>query len=48
VEKNQGIAAKYNVRSIPTLIIFKNGKEVDRFVGVKNKDFLLKRMQAFL
>lgn len=48
VEKNQGTAAKYNVRSIPTLIIFKNGKEVDRFVGVKNKDFLLKKMQAFL
>lgn len=48
VEKNQGIAAKYNVRSIPTLIVFKNGKEVDRFVGVKNKDFLLKKMQPFL
>lgn len=48
VEKNQGIAAKHNVRSIPTLVVFKNGKEVDRFVGVKNKDFLLKKMQAFL
>lgn len=48
VEKNQGFAAKYNVRSIPTLIVFKNGKEVDRFVGVKNKDFLLKKMHSFL
>lgn len=48
VEKNQGIASKYNVRSIPTLIVFKNGKEVDRFVGVKNKDFLLKKLHAFL
>lgn len=48
VEKNQGIAAKYHVRSIPTLIVFKNGKEVDRFVGIKNKDFLLKKLHAFL
>lgn len=44
VEKNQAIASKYQVRSIPTLILFKNGKEIDRFVGVKNKDFLLKKI----
>lgn len=44
VDKNQAIAQKYNVRSIPTMIIFKNGKEIERFVGVKNKDFLKKEM----
>lgn len=45
VETYQSLAQKYNVRSIPTLILFKDGKEVDRFVGVKTKDFLLKKMK---
>jgi len=41
VDSNRESSAKYGVRSIPTLILFKNGKEVNRFVGVKTKDFLL-------
>lgn len=44
VEEFQSLAGKYNVRNIPTLILFKNGKEVNRFVGIKSKDFLLKEM----
>lgn len=44
VDKNQSTAQKFNVRSIPTLILFKDGKEVNRFVGVKNKDFLKKEI----
>ena len=44
VDHFQQIASKYNVRSIPTMVLFKNGKEVERFVGVKQKDFLLKQM----
>jgi len=32
-EKEQAISAKYNIRSIPTLAIFKNGKEIDRVSG---------------
>lgn len=44
VEECQIIASKYGVRSIPTMILFKNGKEIDRFVGVKQKDFLLKQI----
>jgi thioredoxin 1 len=45
IETYQSMAQKFNVRSIPTLILFKDGKEVDRFVGVKSKDFLLKAMK---
>ena len=45
IEQHQSIASKYKVRSIPTLIMFKNGKEVNRFVGVKTKDFLLKEIK---
>jgi thioredoxin 1 len=44
IEKFQSLAAKYKVRSIPTMILFKNGKEVGRFVGIKSKDFLLKEI----
>ncbi len=44
VEESQNLAGKYQVRSIPTLLLMKDGKEVDRFVGVKSKDFLLKQI----
>ena len=40
VDQCQALASKFRVRSIPTLILFKNGKEINRFVGVKQKDFL--------
>jgi thioredoxin 1 len=44
VDSNRAASAQYGVRSIPTLILFKNGKEINRFVGVKTKDFLLKEI----
>ncbi len=44
IEKYQPMAQKFKVRSIPTLILFKNGIEIDRFVGIKSKDFLLKEI----
>jgi len=46
IEQYQLLAQKYKVRSIPTLILFKNGVEVNRFVGIKNKSFLLKQIQS--
>ncbi|MGF7138414.1 thioredoxin [Roseimarinus sediminis] len=45
IEKYQSLAQQFRVRSIPTLILFKNGKEIKRFVGVKNKDFLINEIQ---
>lgn len=41
VDKNQDLAMKYNIMSIPTIIIFKEGKEVKRFVGLRDKNELL-------
>lgn len=45
IEQFQSLANKYNVRSIPTLILLKNGVEVNRFVGIKTKDFLIQQIQ---
>ncbi len=40
VDNAQNIAAEFNVASIPTIIVFKDGKEVKRVVGVKDKNTL--------
>lgn len=40
IDESQDIAFEYNVMSIPTTIIIKDGKEVDRAVGVIGKDVL--------
>ena len=37
IDKNQDLAMQYNVMSIPTMIIFKNGEATKRFVGVTDK-----------
>jgi thioredoxin 1 len=44
VDEARVTASKFAVRSIPTMILFKNGKEVHRFVGVKTKDYLLREL----
>ena len=41
VEDENGLAAKYGVRSIPTLIVFENGKEKKRLVGPRPKAAIL-------
>ncbi|ABQ13196.1 thioredoxin [Dichelobacter nodosus] len=37
VDDNGDIAAQFGIRSIPTLILFKNGQQVDRIVGLASK-----------
>ena len=41
VEEYQSLASQYGIKGIPTMLLFRNGKEINRFVGVKSKDFLL-------
>lgn len=48
VEANKKIAAKLNIRNIPTIIIFKNGKEVERLVGIKTKGILNKALTKYI
>ncbi|RLD41480.1 MAG: thioredoxin [Bacteroidetes bacterium] len=45
VEKNKKISAELGIKSIPTIIIFKKGKPIEQFVGLKGKSFLLKAMK---
>ncbi len=46
VDSFQQIAQKYKVKNIPTLLIFKNGKEVKRIVGVKTKKAILAELKS--
>ncbi|MEL6606970.1 MAG: thioredoxin [Bacteroidota bacterium] len=46
VDQNAQTAAKYGIRSIPTLIIFKNGQEVDRLMGAQTKAALKEKLAA--
>jgi thioredoxin len=48
VDANQRTAARFGVQSIPTLIIFKDGKEADRIVGGNSKEAMAQRLQKFL
>ncbi len=41
VDKNQPLAAKYQVKGVPTLLLFKNGKQVWRQSGVLQKEQLV-------
>ncbi|MEI7663151.1 MAG: thioredoxin [Bacteroidota bacterium] len=44
VDEQKATAARFGIRSIPTMILFRNGKEVKRIVGVKTRDYLLKEL----
>jgi len=46
VDDNDTIAGQYNVRAIPTLLLFKSGKLVETFVGMKSKAFLKEQLLA--
>ena len=47
-DENQNIAAQYGIQGIPTLIIFKEGKEVGRTVGAMSKEKLQEKLDPIL
>ncbi|MEW6273521.1 MAG: thioredoxin [Bacillota bacterium] len=48
VDENQGPASDFKVSSIPTLILFKNGQEMERSIGFKTKGDLKKFVDKHL
>lgn len=48
VDENPNLAAEYNVMSIPTMIIFKQGKPVDQFVGALPKPAIISRLENWI
>ncbi len=48
IDENPGIAAQYEVLSIPTMILFKEGQLVNRMVGAMPKRKLLKELEPAL
>ncbi len=48
VDDAPDLAGQFNVMSIPTLLIFKNGKPVDQIVGAMPKDKLLAKLNPHL
>ncbi len=48
VDNNPSITAKFGVRSIPTLLIFKDGQVVDKQIGAVPKSILSKKLEAQL
>lgn len=48
VDENRELAVKYGVMSIPTVIYFKDGKEITRLVGVQSKEKLLDTAKGIL
>lgn len=47
-DENQSTASRFGVRSIPTILIFKGGREVDRLVGAHPKNTILSRLRAVM
>jgi thioredoxin 2 len=48
IDDNTDTAARFGVRSIPTLLVLKGGKEVDRLVGVQPKQEILRRLEKII
>jgi len=48
VDNNPGIAGKFGIRSIPTLLIFKGGKVLDQIVGVVPKGSIADKLNAHI
>jgi thioredoxin-like negative regulator of GroEL len=45
VDENPATAARFGLRSIPTLLVFKAGREVDRIVGAQPKAAIRRRLE---
>ncbi len=47
IDSNQKLASDYEVSSIPCLIIFKKGKEIDRLIGFRSAEDIEKKLREY-
>lgn len=47
VDENNELAIKFGIRSIPTMMIFKNGEKIDQLVGLKQKNELVGKLTQY-
>jgi thioredoxin 2 len=48
IDENPATAARFNIQSIPALLVFRGGREVDRMVGVRPKAEISRRLEQIL
>lgn len=48
IDKHQKIANRLGIQSIPTIILFKKGREINRFIGLQREEFLFKAVESVL
>ena len=48
VDENPGVAAAFGVSGIPTVILIKDGTEVERFVGVQSEEVLTRKLNEYI
>jgi thioredoxin len=48
VDENPATAARFNISSIPTLLVLQKGQEIDRIVGVQPKSEIARRLERIL
>jgi thioredoxin 1 len=48
VDSSQGVAARYGIRGIPSLFVFKNGRVVEQVMGALSKQALVQKIQPHL
>lgn len=48
IEDNQALAQKYNIRSIPNFILFKDGKQIQNFIGAMSAEDFEEKLKKLL
>lgn len=48
VDENPQTASRFRVQGIPTLLVLKNGREIDRLVGAQSKEAIRQRLEAIV
>ena len=48
VDESYALAKKFGIMSVPTMIIFQNGEEVEKIIGLRQKDDLINAIKNYL